>query len=102
MVPAAVPVDGALFATLTLTLALLVAPLVSVARAVIVCVPLPTVVVFHESAHGVVPVAAANDPLSICTSTFATRASSAAVPVTPLVAPTEAPADGAVIVMVGA
>ena len=53
-------IDGAVvsaFCTLTATLAVAAFPLVSIARAVIVCVPSPSEVVSTPSVHDEVPVA---------------------------------------------
>src|SRR4051812_6063585 len=101
MGPAALPVVGVALATLTLTDAVLVAPVVSVARAVIVWAPSATAAVFHEYDQLVVPVAATYAAPSICTSTLATPVSSAADPEIRAVPATTAPAAGAPMEIVG-
>jgi hypothetical protein len=95
-------VSVTLLSTLADTLPVVTLPELSVARAVMVWVPLATVVVFHDQDQDVVPVAGCQAPPSTCTATLATDTLSLAVPETETVPPTVAPAAGDVIEIAGA
>lgn len=94
--------SAAVLDTVTLTLVEETLPLVSVARAATVWLPLERLDVFQDQDHALVPLARCQVPPSTATSTKAMETLSAAEPVTDTVLPTVDPDAGLAMLSVGA